>query len=253
MLALRQLERHSGTRPDQVSKTQLRDWLASGPRTGGSAFCLRTVRPYYRWLGAERMRADAPTVGIRINGPDEPLVTATKAQLDAMLRSAGDRSPRDHAMVAVLAATGCRRSELGLATFCDARSFLDQGLFRISRAKTMARVVPLDTVAEALRRYLRDHSHRPEGENMWRVNDPALLVGRVVKLQGAIDTARYPPARRLRPDAARHVTGTHRIVPGEPPIVAAQMFASSGGSVSGPGSAAAAVALVATRGSTPSV
>jgi integrase len=82
----------------------------------------------------------------------------------------------------VLVATGCRRSELGLATFGDARLHLDQGMLLLANSKTVKRVVPLDGQAEkSLRRWLRNNPEAKDTDSLWNVVLAPELIARTVK------------------------------------------------------------------------
>ena len=180
MEACYSLERSCGTPTHQTSREGLREWLAASS-ANGAAFNLRTVRPYFRWLVLEELREDDPTKGIKIKVQPEAQVTADNAQIKALV-AASRVSVRDHAIISVLVATGCRRSELGLATFGDARKFIDSGMLLLSNSKTVKRVVPLDPTAErALRKYLRLHERARDEQNLWKVALGPQLIAKTVK------------------------------------------------------------------------
>lgn len=174
------LERSSGAVTHQTTREGLRTWLA-GSSAGGAAFNLRTVRPYFRWLVAEELREDDPTKGVKIKVQPEPQVTADNLQIKRLV-AASRVSVRDHAIVSVLVATGCRRSELGLACFADARNFIDSGMLMLSNSKTTKRVVPLDPTAErALRKWLRANGQAKDTENLWKVKLGPQMIAKTVK------------------------------------------------------------------------
>lgn len=174
------LERSSGTLTHLTTREGLREWLSpSSP--GGAAFKLRTVKPYFRWLVAEELREDDPTKGIKIKYQVEPQVTADSLQIKRLV-AASRVSVRDHAIISILVATGCRRSELGLATFGDARKFIDSGMLLLNNSKTVKRVVPLDPTAErALRKWLRTNDKATDGQNLWKAKLGPQLIAKAVK------------------------------------------------------------------------
>lgn len=176
------LERSSGVQTQLTTREALRAWLEGSQSHGGAAFKLRTVRPYFRWLVAEELRADDPTKGIKIKVQPEPQVTADDAKIKALI-AASKVSVRDHAIITILVATGCRRSELGLATFGDARKHIEQGMLLLSNSKTVKRVVPLDPRAElALRKWLRKNDKAADNQNLWLVKLGPELIAKTVKL-----------------------------------------------------------------------
>lgn len=176
------LERSSGVTTQLTTREGLREWLQASPSQGGSAFNLRTVRPYFRWLVAEELREDDPTKGIKIKVQPEPQVTADNLQIKRLV-AASRVSHRDHAIISVLVATGCRRSELGMAKFEDARKFIDSGMLMLANSKTVKRVVPLDATAErALRKWLRINASAKDSDNLWKVKLGPALMAKTVKL-----------------------------------------------------------------------
>jgi site-specific recombinase XerD len=180
LVACESLERSSGATTDLTTREGLREWLAASS-AGGAAFKLRTVRPYFRWLVAEELREDDPTKGIKIKVQPEAQVTADNAQIKRLV-AASRVSVRDHAIISILVATGCRRSELGMATFEDARKFIDSGMLMLSNSKTVKRVVPLDPTAErALRKWLRVNNRASDIENLWKVKLGPQLIAKTVK------------------------------------------------------------------------
>lgn len=181
LIACEGLEKSSGALTHLATRESLRAWLQSAPSQGGAAFNLRTVRPYFKWLVTEEIREDDPTKGIKIKVQPEPQVTADTAKIKKLV-AASRESVRDHAIISVLVATGCRRSELGLATFGDARKFIDSGMLLLSNSKTVKRVVPLDATAErALRKYLRVNEAAPDQQNLWKVALGPQLIAKTVK------------------------------------------------------------------------
>lgn len=180
LVACEGLERSTGVATHLTTREGLRAWLA-GSTPNGAAFNLRTVRPYFRWLVAEELRTDDPTAGIKIKVKQEPQTTADDLQIKRLV-AASRVSVRDHAIISVLVATGCRRSELGMATFEDARQFIDSGMLMLRNSKTTKRIVPLDPTAErALRKWLRVNHNSPDNQNLWKVKLAPELIAKTVK------------------------------------------------------------------------
>jgi integrase len=186
--ALRELlivERDVGKPPHEVSRAEYRRWLA-GFAPNSASFRLRVTRGFYAWLHREGFKDEAIAAGISIRTIEEPQRTATDQEIREML-DRSRRSPRDHAICSLFAATGARRSEVGLMTFGDLRGFIDQSLVRISRSKTQARVVPLDAVAErAVRRWLRANRDALDGDGAWHAKNGPQLVARATTRHGGL-------------------------------------------------------------------
>jgi site-specific recombinase XerD len=174
------LERSTGVQTQLTTRAGLRTWLGE-QTTNGAAFNLRTIRPFFRWMVVEELREDDPTVGIKIKVQHEAQVTADDSQIKRLV-AASRVSVRDHAIISVLVATGCRRSELGMASFGDARKFIDSGMLMLANSKTVKRVVPLDPTAErALRKWLRTNDKAPDLQNLWKVKLGPQLIAKTVK------------------------------------------------------------------------
>lgn len=178
--ARRYLSQHAGCPAWLATRDQVRLWLADHPTTGGASFSLRAVRPYFGWLVQHGHRPDDPTHGIRVRVQQQPRQTATDDDLERMLRSAS-RSPRDLAVLSLLAATGCRRSEVGLASMADARDVIGEQMFRVRHSKSRPRLVPLDERAQAaLTAWLELTSEHPATAPLWLVKNGPMLVSRAV-------------------------------------------------------------------------
>ncbi len=179
------LARHAGCPAHLATPPQIRHWLdrprrpqkRRTGRTGGPAFDLRHVRPFFNYAVDEGIIATNPCARVKVKGVDDPQNTASTAQIEVLRKKAKAAGLRDHALVELSVASGARRSEIGLATFTDARIYLHQSKFRISESKTKSRIVPLTADAErALRRYLRLYKAMDDSELLWRSQGSAAFA-----------------------------------------------------------------------------
>ena len=129
----------------------------------------------------EEILDTSPCDGVSVKAPNQPQNTASNEQMAEALKAAkaakGRRfpkvtGPRDHLILLLLASTGARRSEIGLATFADARDYIKQGMFYISHSKSQPRLVPLTAETEkALWKWLRLNRSAGDTDCLWLVKD----------------------------------------------------------------------------------
>ena len=77
---------------------------------GGVAVRVRALRAGWSWMLAEEMVEANVFARIKVSVPDVARTTADDGQIEAMLASAKPNR-RDHAILAVLVDTGCRRGD----------------------------------------------------------------------------------------------------------------------------------------------
>jgi integrase len=182
---LKYFEQHAGKPPHLATRADVRSWIASANSPGGAAFMLRGLKTYLTWLVAESILDESPAAGLKVRVPELPQPTASADDVATMLARSRAHSARDHAIVAILASTGARRSEVGLATFADARTYVDSSMLLLRHSKTQARLVPLDSTAErALRKWLRANQDARDDECLWRVKNGPVCVARAVSRHG---------------------------------------------------------------------
>jgi len=135
-----------------------------------------TLRAFYNWLLAEGLVSANPFERLKITVPERIEVTATDADVEAMVKEAGtDR--RALALVYLLADTGARCAEVANVAVGDLDFMSGTVRFRIS--KTQARVVPLsDRAYLALQRWLRKRGTTPG--NIWSVVDGPQWVSKTI-------------------------------------------------------------------------
>lgn len=155
----------------QAGEAELLGYLAAShgqARPSSSNRRLVVIRRFYRWLLANRLRQDDPTLNIRsMKQPARFPASLGEAQVEALLQAPDVTTTlglRDRAMLEVLYATGLRVSELVALRMIEV-SMLDS-LVRIVGKGSKERLVPLGEEARAwLERYLAE-------------SRPVLLAGR---------------------------------------------------------------------------
>jgi integrase/recombinase XerD len=144
----------------QAGEAELKDYLAARTRSARSqARLLSALRQFYRFLVADRARADDPTARIDARKLGRRLPkTLTEAQVGALLEApdtAGTLGLRDKAMLELMYASGLRVSELVRLTL--PRTNVEQGVVQVIGKGGRGWWVPVGGWAVAgTRRYLRE-------------------------------------------------------------------------------------------------
>ncbi len=149
------------TTPEDAGTRDIRDYLAGLTRAGRSAPTgarrLSTLRQFYRFLFAERVRGDDPSAAVDPPRRGRPLPKILSEQdvnalLDAARRQAGARGARLVALLETLYATGLRVSEL--VSLPNASVTRDPRFLLVRGKGGKERIVPLSAPArEAIAAY----------------------------------------------------------------------------------------------------
>lgn len=176
---------------------------------------IAAVSSYYKYAARQsrEMPIPNPTVGAkRPAAPRQSQTLALSRDEVEQLREKARRSPREYALVMVLALTGLRVSELcGLDTGDLVR---DSGewMLRVTRkGGHEARVPCPEPAARALRRYMRGRRGplflRPDGQRLTRQAAAQTLYSLALAVFGTSDEGRAR-AKKVTPHALRHTVAT---------------------------------------------
>lgn len=160
-------------RPDEVTVTELREWLVELRETR-SASTARTrwngLRSFFAWCAAEGEIPVNPMADIKAPAVEERVMDMlTVEQLrDVIAACQGPRliDRRDEALILTYADTGARLSELALAELANL-DLRERTLLVVGKGRR-ERVLPFGArTARALDRYLRIRGRQPYAEGPW--------------------------------------------------------------------------------------
>jgi len=209
--------------PEAASAEDLRTYLAhldsAGLSTRTAARRLSALRQFFRYLFAERLREDDPSVSIESprQGRTLPKVLS-EAEVDALLiaarRRQGPEGLRLSALLELLYATGLRVSELvGLPLAAVAR---DPRVLIVRGKGGKERMIPLSGAARAAMidyRAVREHFLRGEEDSKWlfpsRSFGGHLTRHRFAQLLKELAVEAGIDAAKVSPHVLRHSCATH--------------------------------------------
>jgi site-specific recombinase XerD len=157
----------------EVSRAAVRQYLAQLADAGKSSATIGTrltaIRVFFGWLEREGLIAEDPSRNLKLpRGKAVPVKPLSPAEIRRLIDSC--KSPRDRAIVALLAATGMRVNEL--ATITTDNLNLDRQEVRVLGKGSRWRYVPFDAqAARELARYERKRRQSRFEKN------PALWLG----------------------------------------------------------------------------
>ena len=216
---------------EDATQTIIRKYLKSlsesGMAAGTSARRLSTLRQFFRFLYAERIRGDDPTAGLDSPRQGKRIPKyLSEAEVDGLMEAAKARPGRDGlrlvALLEILYATGLRVSELvGLPLFSLSRD----GLMLVVRGKgDKERMVPLSEPAkDAIEDYLVVREKfipkaKTSAANNWlfpsRSKDGHLTRARLAQLLKEIAVEAGLAPKRVSPHVLRHSFASHLLAHG---------------------------------------
>jgi integrase/recombinase XerD len=146
------------TTPDVITKAEARAWQSEAPTPATRRQRARALNAVMRFMSEEDLRDDTFTLKAPVEA-ERPQTTVTPDDVEDVLARA--RTPRDKALIAVLWATGMRRSEVVAMKLPHLD--LENGFVIVPLAKSgKPRIAPLDQRAvSALYRWLRQREGHP--------------------------------------------------------------------------------------------
>lgn len=209
------------TRPDQVTKADLTEYLAHLSRRGLSGVTrarkLASLREYFRYLEEHELIAKSPAVGIETPKKEKPGRTYLRPDEYTKLLSLAGANPRDYAIFQVFLQTGVRVSEL-CALRLDDIDLVDRVLSVRAGKGMVARDIELEKkAAQALKTYL---ASRPDvlDDHLFLNRDGEPLSDRGVRKLVAKYLERAGITKKVSPHSLRHTFATYKAERGVSPF-----------------------------------